>query len=1003
PLYQLLSVPFILLFGRSEDAAVAVNLLFTALLLWATYGTGRLARNGWTGLLAAFLVAAYPPLLHLSRMYRPQAALPACVAVSLFLLLLLLNRRSIGLAWLFGVSLGAGMWMHLNFFYFLPVPAAGLGLYMLLFQAPPRRPPSLKGTPRWLLRKLGDPFVLFGLLPAALIAAGLAAAWYLPHSQAIFELQREVESNYSFARGFGSVPHNFWWYVLTAPGALSTVQAFLLGLGLILCLGLGLARRRLAPLVLVVTFVLLYLFLGQRVGDLGWLHFAPALAVAAALTAVGLGELQDLGLPRWPSAGRWLSTVGVLGGVATAALTFATGTWGLQPWSRPLVLALGSPLDTITCTWRMHLAFCPDRAAQDDWHVDDILETVLDDPQCLGSPCQLAVVPADEYFNPMTFDSYLDRLYPQSRDQVVIHNPGGWAGWPGDGQWLASHYLLFVPTIRHPGYGREIRAEITAFLESPPPDFAELYRPVAAFPLPEGMMATLLKRSQPLTIDRAIPIYEQAHEQVPSDGALCGNLGTLYLRAGDESRAEERLLEATRIAIRPGPYLRALGTLYQDQGREEQAVAAFRQAIKQEPFEPRSYRHLADLFEARGDWQPAALVYEQAIRDNPRLAWPHLDLGALYVRAGLPAGASAAYQAALRVDPWNETARANLDDPHWSLASSLGTLRAYAGDTPLDWWQDETWVRPYPDPPDTLVGRSVVEAGGQVRPDQIFFHPAGASQATRLSFDVRMNQYDALQVGYSLADQVAGLSNGVRLTLQASVDGGGSYTTLWQEHVTGSAWQVHTLPLVEYWGQDLSFRLDVDALGDDSYDWLQTTVRLFPAVRVWDLAANLASVQVAGPDAALVWDGTAAWQDGNGRSLVTLSHSPVQGAARHNQVQFHPFGQGQDTVLTWTVEDNPYTGLRTTYAMADEAAGQSDGVDLGISVSIDGGRTFTPLLESQVVENTWQAAMLDLAGTLGQDLVVQLRSSSRGSDNYDWLQVTVALMVPSSTFEASVR
>ncbi len=824
PVYQLLSVPFLTLFGRSEDAALGVNLLFVALLLCATYGIGRLAGNGWVGLLAALLVTAYPPILRLSRIYRPHAALPACAAVSVWLLLLLLRRRSIWIAWLFGASLGAGLLIHLNFVYLLPAPALVFGLYMLLFQTEPRWPPNLKATPGWLLKKACDPFVLLGLLPALLIALGLTAAWYLPHRQAILTLQREVQAHYDFSRGFATVPTGFWWYARTAPGALSTVLALLVGIGL----GISVVRRRLGPSFLAITFLLATTAFGLRAGDMGWLHFAPALPVAAAVTAVGLAELRDLRPAPWARIGRWFSAGAILVCIVVAGFVFATVTWGVGPPSRPIALALGAPLDADTCRWRMHLAFCPDPARDEDWHVADILRTVVNAPECQTGPCRLAVIPGAESLNPTTFDAYLTVLYPQLRDRVQVDNPGQWTGPPDDGDWITSEYLVYAPQMRHWGNGKEIRTECTHFLESPPPVVADLYQEAAAFPLPDGGSVVLLKRTEPLTVDRAIQLYEAAVRGVPSDGALYGKLGSLYLRTGNLSRAEELFRAATQIRPTVGsPYL-ALGSLYQSQGRIDQAIAAFREAIEQEPFEPKAYRHLADLLQAEGDLPEAIGVYELAVQNNPRLTWPYLELGSVCVRANRLAEARAAYQAALRTDPWNETARANLRALHWSLASNLGAAEAYADGTPLTWWQGEAWVRPYPYEPDVLVGRSGLEAGGRTRPDQMLLHPFGAEQATHLRFQVAGGRYDTLQIGYGLADQVTGLSNGVHLTLRASVDGGESYALLWQKVVTGSEWLSQTLSLSEYRGEDLSLDLAADALGDDSYDWLQTTVRLFP-------------------------------------------------------------------------------------------------------------------------------------------------------------------------------
>jgi tetratricopeptide (TPR) repeat protein/4-amino-4-deoxy-L-arabinose transferase-like glycosyltransferase len=541
----------------------------------------------------------------------------------------------------------------------------------------------------------------------------------------------------------------------------------------------------------------------------------------------------------------------------------------------------------------------------------------------------------------------------------------------------------------------------------------------------------------------AIQVYEETLDLVPFEVTLHQKLGYLYLRTGYWSRAGELFRRATRINPTLGwPHL-ALGDLCRRQGLEDQASVEFRKAIEKEPFERKAYRHLADLFESRGNLEEAVRVYRLAAQNSPRFAWPHLELGDLYVRENRLQEAVAAYQEATRVEPWNQTAQASLRDVHWSLASSLAVLDVYTDHTPLIWWLGEAWVMPYPHDQDVLVGRSVLGVEGLIRPDQVHLHPFSTDQDTYLRFEVEDCPYDALQIGYGLADQVAGLSDGVRYTLQASADGGNSYTVLWDETVTDSVWLSQTLPLTAYWGEDVTFQLAVDALGDDGYDWLQTTVRLFPALGIWDLAANLDVVQVAATDTPLSWrlssispergeegsvarvdgDGrpavtvpqvattdvslpwrsasippaggkgsSGAWVDGDRRPLVTVSQAPVQGAAQDNQVQFHPFSNHQDTSITIAIADNPYSILRTAYALADEAVGRSDGVDYAIAVSADGGRTYVSLLQVEVSQNVWSTQALDLSAYLDQDLTVKLVSSSRGNENYDWLQVTLGLL-----------
>lgn len=984
PLYQLLAVPFIYLFGRSEDAVLAVNVVFTAILLLATYGIGRLAKNGKAGLLAAFLVATYPPIINSSKLFLPHSATPACVALSVWLLLLLLKTRSVRVAWIFGLSVAFGMWIQFQFLYLLPALAI-VGLYMLFFQTDPRRPSSLRGTPRWLLAKLGDPFALRGLLPAALIAAALTAAWYVPHSQAILGLRQGVAVDFAgVTEGFGGVPHTVWWYALTAPRAISGVFAALVAIGLVLAV----LRPRPGLSLLAITFVITYFCVSLSAQVFGWIYFAAVLPVAAALTAVWI---VDLGTVEAAWA-RWLSAALAMVCIIVAAFNFSLVTWGLEPWGWPIAIALGAPLDPPFCLdWRMHVAYCPNPAQDQDWHVSDILRTIVEDDECQARECDLAVVPYREDFNLEIVNWHLLRDFPQAHQRIQTTNPGGWRGQPGDGEWVTSDYLVYIPELRPRSYGAETTLAITLFLESPSPAFADTHREVAAFSLPWGWTAKLTKSTEPLDMDATLRLYEEALASVPSDVALYEKLGYLYLRIGDEARAEELFRQAIQVDPALGSPHLALGTLYQSQGLEAQAVAAFQEAIEKQPTEPKTYRQLADLWLARGDPQEAVGVYALAIRNNPGLIWPYLELGALHVWSNQLAEARDLFQEAARLEPWNQTVRANLQALHWSLASGLGVARAYTDQTPLTWWQGEAWVKPYPYNQDVLVGRSVLSAAGLSRPDQIHLHPFGADQDTYVDLDVQDCGYAALQIGYGLADQIAGLSNGVRYSLRARVEGESPHT-LWDATVTDNVWRSQTVSLVPYWGQDVTLQLAVDPLGDESYDWLQTTVRLFPAAQAWDLATNLASVQVAALDTPLAWDGARAWIDADGRPLVTLSQAPVQGSAQGNQVQFHPFGSHQDTTITFLMEDNPYSVLQTAYALADEAAGQSDGVGYAILLSTDEGRTYKNLFEREVLSNAWDSAMLDLSGYLDRDLTFKLVSASQDNDTYDWLQIKMSFI-----------
>ena len=1029
PLYQLITVPFIFLFGRSEDVALTVNLISLVILILATYGIASLAWNRKAGLLAAFLVATYPPLIQFSTIYLARALLPACVAVSVWGLLLLLKTRSIRVAWLLGASLSIGMLMHPEFLYLIPIPAIIICLYVLFFENPPQYPSRLKGSLRWALLKLKDPFMVFGLLPAGLIAVGFVAAWYIPNNQSILALQNDIAINWSDQTyGFGGIPHSFWWYARTAPGAISIVLVILFLIGLVACLVLW----RKGPLALWITFVGIYVAQSLRQGTYGWLNFAAVLPVVAAITSIGILAIGNLilkfrsgimllahsrvmrsnarasqlispqGTTLKPApmiltdlqAGKYrpISIMLAILCVGVASFNFYFVAWGNGSWSHPIASFLGAPLDSGTCIKRIDLAFCPVPPQHDNWQVDEILDFILAQPDCRSQGCNLVVVPKQDTFNSILFDSTLIRDFPQSRKTIHISSADGWSGAPGDAQWVLGDYLVYIPSWRGQDAPREIQIgnAVTQLLESPPPIFADLHQEIASFALPGGLMAKLVKRSQPTTIDKEIQSYEEALRWVPVDIMLYEKLGFLYLRMDNWLRAEEVFLKASQIVPHQAWSYRALGYLYREQGLDDQAVAAFRKAIEIEPYDPNAYRSLAELFEAAGNFQEAIEVYKLAVQQNQGFVWPHKFLGSLYISQNRLAEAKSEFLIASRIEPWNPDVQDNPNDYYWSPASELGAAKAFAGSTPLELWRGNSWVRPYPAAPEVLVGFSNVAVGGKIRPDQILIAPSSADQPTILKFTVKECQFNLLQVGSGLADQVAGLSNGVKYSVLVSTDGGKSYINLLNDIIKDAVWRSQIVPLTAYKGKDLTFELSVDSIGDDRYDWLQTVVRLFPVGKAWDLASNLANLQVFVDHTPLTWTNSEAWEDNQGHRLVTISQTPVQGSAIANQVLFHPQGNTQDTTITLSITDNPYAMLATIFALADEVVGRSDGVRYTILLSMD-GKNFINLLEKEINGNLWETATIDLRPYLHHDLQIELVSSSKGNDSFDWLQLTLDL------------
>lgn len=296
PLYQLLAVPSIYLFGRSEDTILVVNIFFGVVLMLSTYGIAKMAKNSEAGLLASLLVATYPPIVGLSKIARPHSVLPACVALSLWLLFKLLKKRSWKTSWAFGASLGFGILIHPVFFFLLAAPSLIFCLYIALFQMEPRLPHSPGKLPSWLMYKILDPFVLKGLLPAGVIALAITAVWYLPNIDGVIYSAQVTKGFWSSVTlGFWHLNSSFWWYALTMPGAISHVLFALLVVGLMV----NFSKKQPYRFVLALTFLLMYCSLSLSFASKGWLYAAAMLPVAAVISAIFIVDMRDFALAEW--------------------------------------------------------------------------------------------------------------------------------------------------------------------------------------------------------------------------------------------------------------------------------------------------------------------------------------------------------------------------------------------------------------------------------------------------------------------------------------------------------------------------------------------------------------------------------------------------------------------------------------------------------------------------------------------------------------------------------
>lgn len=490
--------------------------------------------------------------------------------------------------------------------------------------------------------------------------------------------------------------------------------------------------------------------------------------------------------------------------------------------------------------------------------------------------------------------------------------------------------------------------------------------------------------------DRAIADWQQAIARADWRWETYNHLVHAYLHL-DQADAAETMAK-TAIAANPQdawPYL-LLGDVYRITGMDERAVSEYQRAIAIQPSSQAAYWHLGRVYAGKQE-SKLILLYDPAMERNPSAAWPHLQLGQLYQDLGRVTDAVVQYQQAVELEPeYAPSVSRFLSEARWDLADAIGLAHAYSTQGDLLWWPGNSWVRPRPFEQEVVAGRSTLPVEGRVRPSQVFLHPFSDQDSTYVAFDLQDSPFAYLRVGYGLADEVAGLTNGVGYTIEVKPQGAGEYQRLFTEDVTQSAWREQMVPLTRYWGEDLVFRLAVDALGDYAYDWLQTTVELVPPSRpAWDMSAHIAEAEIVSASPSVTWQGDGFYTAEGGR-LMGRSELPVDGDTLPGQVHLHPYSSEMDSTVVFSLTDQPYHTLKTSYALADEALLNSNGVDYAVSVSVDGGQAYTKLVSTTVTTNVWRSTVVDLPAS--EDLVVRMRSSARLDATYDWLQVSLVLL-----------
>ena len=109
---------------------------------------------------------------------------------------------------------------------------------------------------------------------------------------------------------------------------------------------------------------------------------------------------------------------------------------------------------------------------------------------------------------------------------------------------------------------------------------------------------------------------------------------------------------------------------------------------------------------------------------------------------------------------------------------------------------------------------------------QVFIHPVSNDAATIVTKTFSLLAHGTLTIAYAMADPSVSCSNGVQILVALIDENGHSVVLVPPTKVVSNRWARQTINISSYVGQRVSLRLEADAIGQDTCDWLQIRLTL---------------------------------------------------------------------------------------------------------------------------------------------------------------------------------
>lgn len=281
----LITASFYKITGISEDIAVFISgSIFLGILMFSVYGITKNIYNKNSGLLAAFLVAAYPIIFGHSRVFMYDLPLTAMVCLGIYSYQVSDNFRKIGGSIIFGIVLGLGMLTKFTFFVFI---ASALSCYLFYeFYMIMHDLIKHKKTLLGILREHSGQIRNF--LIALIIAIIIALTWYGQNLHYLLDILITIPQVYRVKYPPVFSPQSLFFYLFQLVNIQISFYLFM-----VFILGLWFfSKLRLKNKLFLIYWILIPYFVFTFINYKSTRYTLPYLPAIAIISSIGIFSIK---------------------------------------------------------------------------------------------------------------------------------------------------------------------------------------------------------------------------------------------------------------------------------------------------------------------------------------------------------------------------------------------------------------------------------------------------------------------------------------------------------------------------------------------------------------------------------------------------------------------------------------------------------------------------------------------------------------------------------------